>query len=142
MEFDEILQFSDGSRHNILTEASRGKVKASVLEGQAYKFVKTVAVIRFVAGRITLFILSVTSARRFAVIGIVADDDDALVGALGSEFASGTSGESAAVGTGRVGCDVWTSRVQSHHRQVPTGVCCAKPEVMTEQVLIYNYVIK
>lgn len=67
-------------------------------------------------------ILFVTSARRFAVIGIVADNDDALVSTLGSELASGTSGQSAAVGTGRVRFDVWTSRVQGHHRQVPTGV--------------------
>ena len=116
-EFDEILQFFDGSHHNILTEASRGKVKASVLEEQAYKFVKTVAVIHFVAGRITLWILCVTSARCFTMIRIVADDNDALVGALGSELAGGTSGECAAVGTGRVGCAVWSSRVQGHRRQ-------------------------
>ena len=42
---DEILQFSDDSRHNTLTEASSDKVKAKVLEGQTYKFVKTVTVI-------------------------------------------------------------------------------------------------
>ena len=56
------------------------------------------------------------------MIGIVADDNDTLVGALSSELASGTSRERAAVGTGRVRWDVWTGRVQSHHRQVPTGV--------------------
>jgi hypothetical protein len=55
------------------------------------------------------------------MIGIVADDNDALVGALCSELVRGTSGECAAVGTGRVRCDVWTSRVQGHHRQFPKG---------------------
>lgn len=85
--FDEILPFFDGNHHNILTEASRGKVKGSVLERQAYKFVKTVAVIYFIAGRITLRILCITTARRFTVIRIVADDNDALVSALGSELA-------------------------------------------------------
>ena len=94
-------------------------------------------------------ILCVTSARFFAVIGIVADDNDTLVGALSSELASGTSRERAAVGTGRVRWDVWTGRVQSHHRQVPTGVGryvvtthrLQEEEVMTEEVLIFNYVI-
>lgn len=95
-------------------------------------------------------ILCVTTTRRFTVIRIVADDNDALVGALGSELARGTSGECVAVGTRRVRCDVWTSRVQGHHRQVPTGVgryVCNDVSYyeelkMTEQVLIYNYVIK
>ena len=118
---DENLRFSDGSHHNILTEARRDKVKASVLKEQAYKFVKTVAVIHLVAGRITLQIL-IATARCFTVIRIVADDDNALVGALGSEFVSGTSGECVAVGTRRARCDIWTSRVQGHHRQVSTGV--------------------
>jgi hypothetical protein len=119
---DEILQFSDGSHHSIVTEASKGKVKASVPERQAYKCVKTVAVIYFVSGRITLCIFWVTTARRFLVVRIVANDNDALVGALGSELARGTSGECVAVGTRRVRCDAWTSRVQGRHRQVPTGV--------------------
>ena len=117
---DEILQFSDGIHHSIVTEAKRGKVKASVRERKAYKCVKT-AVVYFVAGRITLWIFCVTTARRFTVIRIVADDNDALVGALGSELASSTSGECVAVGTRRVRWDVWTSRVQGHHRGSPNG---------------------
>lgn len=119
---DENLQISDGTHHNIVAEGSRSKVKASVPERQAYKCVKTVAAIYFVAGRITLCILCVTTARCFTVIRIVADDNDALVGALGSELASGTSGECVAVSTRRARCDAGTGRVQGHHRQGPTGV--------------------
>ena len=114
---DEVLQFSDGSHHSIVTEASKGEVKANVPEREAYECVKAVAVIYFVAGRITMCIFWVTAARRFPVVRIVANDNDALVGALGSELAGGTSGECAAVGTGRVGCAVWSSRVQGHRRQ-------------------------
>lgn len=119
---DEVLQFFDGSHHSIVTEASKGEVKANVPEREAYKCVKAVAVIYFVAGRITMCIFWVTAARRFPVVRIVANDNDALVGALGSELARGTSGERVAVGTRRVRCDAWTGRVQGRHQQYPTGV--------------------
>lgn len=120
----ETLQLSVGGHHSIVTEASRGEVKASVPARQAYKCVKPIAVtaiIYFFAGRITLDMLCATSARRFIVIRIVANDNDTLVGALSSELAPSTSGKCVTVDTGRVR-DVWTSGVQGHRRQVPMVV--------------------
>lgn len=129
----EILQLSVGSHHNIVT-ASKAKTKAMFQNNRnTYKCVESiavVAVIYFFADGIALCMLTTTVTRRFAVVRVIASDNDALVCALCSEFASGTSGKSCAVETRRAA----SGSVQGHRHRESEGE-------MTEEVLIYSYVI-
>ena len=112
------LQISVDSHRNMATEASRGEIRClRERQKHTYRCVKLIAVVTsiyFVASRIAFIILSAIAT----TIRIVANDNNALVGALGSELAT--------IGTGRVRCDVRTinhitSRVRCHLRRVLNG---------------------